>query len=481
MGKVLLIDPEEDTRSILRTWLEEDGWKVLEASTGEKGLEIMLAQRPGIVICDLLMPRCNGFRLCRHAKEHPELSKVKIIVSSSRGYAGDRQGALVAGADEYLVKPVDRGELFNVFTRLLEPDRSTFMKLWERFVTPAAATNPQEQLDTSFPKPSGSTETSADPGMNPEKPPEPMRVRFWGVRGSTPTPGESTKYYGGNTSCVEVRGDGEILILDAGSGIRELGKSLVREFQGRPMKLNLLISHTHWDHIQGFPFFLPAYNPANHIHIRGFEGSSESLRDILSSQMRSPYFPITMQQMPGNAVIEEIVDMRFRIGEVEVETAFMNHPGICVGYRITTSCGSVAFLPDNEPYQRLRGTHADKKYRITEESLAYAQKQDEKLIDFIRDVDVLIIDSQYDDMEYQTKIGWGHGCLDDVVTLALMAGVKKLFLFHHDPDHDDDQVRRMVQWARELVAMHGDALEVDAAREGLEIILPHPGASHGHH
>ena len=186
--------------------------------------------------------------------------------------------------------------------------------------------------------------------------------------------------------------------------------------------------------------------------------------------MESPYFPVSMRQMPGHISFEELRDLDFNIGRVRVRAAFANHPGICVGYRLFTSCGSIVYLPDHEPYSRLRSS-PDSTAQTSSEPFAYARRQDEKLVEFIKGAEVLIIDSQYDDAEYKDHVGWGHGCLDDVVTLALVAGVKQLFLFHHDPGHHDAQVSRMVDWARKLVAMHGESLVVEAAREGLEVVL----------
>lgn len=456
---------------MLKEWLTADGWTVLEAQDGEEGLAVIREHRPRVVICDLLMPRCNGFNVCRQIHADKAIEDTKIIISSSRGYAGDRLNALQCGADEYLVKPFQEDELFNILTRMLEPEKSAFVKFWERITTTDDGLTPQDQPKHDPAAGSPRIETS-DP-VAPVGEDNSMKVKFWGVRGSTPTPGPTTVYYGGNTSCVEIRAEGEIIILDAGSGIRPCGLSLVKEFKDKALNVNILLTHTHWDHIQGFPFFVPAYNPRNKVSIRGFEGSFESLEEIFTNQMKAPYFPISMAQMaslPKIKEIKEIKDMEFKIGNVEIQAKFMNHPGICVGYRIKSSAGSVVFMPDNEPYQRLRGT-SDSRERITEESLEYARKLDAELIEWIRDVDVLIIDSQYDDSEYQTKVGWGHGCLDDVVTLALMANVKQLHLFHHDPDHDDEHITRMTEWARNLVAMHGDPLQVEGAREGVEITL----------
>ncbi|MGA3170420.1 MAG: MBL fold metallo-hydrolase [Chthoniobacteraceae bacterium] len=291
------------------------------------------------------------------------------------------------------------------------------------------------------------------------KKPSPSYVKFWGVRGSVPTPGAATVRYGGNTSCVEVRADGQIIVLDAGTGIRPLGLELAREFNGASIDMTILITHTHWDHIQGFPFFLPAYEPKNTIRVLGFEGARQGLGSTLAGQMESPYFPIALQQMPGNVVIEELQSFDFKIGPVHATATTVNHPGIAVGYRLATSSGTIAYLPDNEPFHEDQHGYARDRVDL----------QNRKLIDFIHGVDVLIIDSQYDCDEYKAHIGWGHGCVDEVVRLAMLGEVKRLYLFHHDPGHDDDRVDAMLAHARKLAK--GSPIEVFAAMEGETVTL----------
>ena len=289
----------------------------------------------------------------------------------------------------------------------------------------------------------------------------PCRVKFWGVRGSVPTPGPSTVYYGGNTSCIEVRADGELIILDAGTGIRLLGLALAKEFGERPIAATLLITHTHWDHIQGFPFFQPAYDAKNRLRILGYEGAKIGLGTTLAGQMESPYFPIALQEMPSNIVIEELKGMHFSIGRVRVEAWIMNHPGIAVGYRLFTSAGSVAYLPDNEPFS----------HEQVEAPAHVTDTNNQRLLEFIRNADVLVADAQYERAEYSAHVGWGHGCADDVVRLAMSANVKQLFLFHHDPAHDDQRISAMVGRARAIVRDEGGSLLVEAAREGCEVAL----------
>jgi phosphoribosyl 1,2-cyclic phosphodiesterase len=283
-------------------------------------------------------------------------------------------------------------------------------------------------------------------------------IRFWGVRGSIPTPGPETVRTGGNTSCVEIRADGELIILDAGSGLRPLGRALSSEFADASAKATLLITHTHWDHIQGFPFFVPAYNPRNHIRVLGFEGARNDLQATLAGQMESPYFPIALAQMPGNIVIEELKSLDFVVGDIAVKACHVNHPGICVGYRLETKSGSVCYIPDHESAPH-NAQQPDSVSEVIER----------KVIEFIRDADVLILDSQYTLDEYRTHVGWGHGCLDDVVRVARAANVKQLFLFHHDPSHDDDFLEAMLHRAQELAA--GSGLKISLAREGESVAL----------
>ena len=438
MKTLLIIDDEPDFRALLAQLLEAAGWRVLQAADGAIGIELAIRHRPAIDICDLLMPRCNGFQTCRAIRERRELDHTKIVITTGRGYSFDRKNSLDAGANEYLEKPINTRELMDILERF---ERASLV-----------AGMPAERL----------ARVPADRSC---------RLRFWGVRGSIPTPGADTVGYGGNTSCVEVRVGDEIIVLDAGTGIRALGLSLIEEYPDQPIRLTLLITHTHWDHIQGFPFFPPAYNPKNHLRILGYEGSRVGLEATLTGQMESSYFPISLGQMQGNITFHELKEMEFKIEDITVRAAFVNHPGICVGYRITTETGSIVYMPDNESYYRMKSVRLAEAKGDPKAALSYARKRDQELIEFARGADILIMDSQYDAAEYPSKLGWGHSCVDDSVAFALNADIKHLYLFHHDPAHNDEKITSMVAYARELVAAQAGSLAVDAAREGLEHVL----------
>lgn len=290
-----------------------------------------------------------------------------------------------------------------------------------------------------------------------------ISVRCRGVRGSTPSPGLRTARYGGNTSCVELRAGAEILILDAGSGIRALGADLNAEFGTRPIEATLLISHTHWDHIQGFPFFTPAFAAKNRIRLLAPKGAGATLKRALSNQMDPIHFPVGLDQMTGFNGIEELRSDKVTLGAFAVDVTRLNHPGGCAGFRIEANGGSLAYLPDHEPYGN--------RYLCGERS-SLAKAQTEALVQFVRGVDLLIVDSQYTDAEYAQHRGWGHGCLHHSVELAVNADVRQLLLFHHDPGHDDDQIDAMLEGARNLAGPAASLLVMGASENELIELTP---------
>jgi phosphoribosyl 1,2-cyclic phosphodiesterase len=187
--------------------------------------------------------------------------------------------------------------------------------------------------------------------------------------------------------------------------------------------------------------------------------------------MESPYFPISMKQMPGTITIHELKEMKFRVGAVEVEAHCLNHPGVCIGYRLSTPGGSISYLPDVELFQKLRARWKEAAEPAPAGAFDSVPEEDRAALEFVRDSEVLILDSQYDASEYGQHSGWGHSCFEDAVTFAMEAGVRRLFLFHHDPEHTDEQIARMVARARAMARRRHAPLLIEAAREGREVVL----------
>jgi phosphoribosyl 1,2-cyclic phosphodiesterase len=297
-----------------------------------------------------------------------------------------------------------------------------------------------------------------------------MKIRFWGTRGSIPSPGPRTVRYGGNCSCVEVRTrDDELFIIDAGTGIRELGLALMNE---QPVVAHILLSHTHWDHISGFPFFPPAFVPTNTLTIYAARNIDKRLEDVMAGQMEYTYFPVTLGDLPAELNYRELLEETFTIGSAHITTHYLNHTSICMGYRIESHGRSVAYVSDHEPYGlALFGADppAERIGRGLRDGVVHVG--DRRLIEWIRGADLVIQDTQYTPEEYPKKIGWGHGSADYVTDVAIKAGVRKLALYHHDPLHDDDSIDQIVEYCRARVAEEGSELEVFAAAEGQELIL----------
>jgi phosphoribosyl 1,2-cyclic phosphodiesterase len=279
-------------------------------------------------------------------------------------------------------------------------------------------------------------------------------VRFWGVRGSIATPGPATARYGGNTPCVEVCGSGETrLVLDAGTGIRPLGDVLMRASRDGPLELDLLLSHTHWDHIQGLPFFKPLSDAQTVLRIHGARQDSVPLSAILERQMDPSVFPVPLTALAARIEVHEIAPGPLALSGFHVEAIRLRHPGTTLGFVLEPTDGGLrcAYLTDNE----------------LDEAASYPLPSDwhEDLVRRLRGVDTLIHDAMYTSDFVRARSGWGHSTPAQSIALALEAGVRRLILFHHEPERDDDAMDRLLEAARTEAAKHGP-LEVDAACEG---------------
>jgi len=285
-------------------------------------------------------------------------------------------------------------------------------------------------------------------------------VRFWGTRGSIPTPGHRTRVYGGNTSCVEVRIDDVLFICDGGTGMRELGDSLVRR-SADAIEAHLLFSHTHWDHIQGFPFFVPAYKPSTTLYVYDVERDDDRIHRLLLGQMRSDYFPVSFSDLGSKIVPSDLHGGEKTIEGVKVSAFEQRHPGRSFAFSLTKGGNKIVYATDSE--LDLTVLNAEE----VERSPETPRRLPEEAIAFMRDADLLIADGQYNDDDYRR--GWGHARANTVVDMAIQAGAKQLAIFHHDPTQSDADVERKVQMGRDRARARGSKLVIFAAREGLEL------------
>ncbi len=402
MGKILIIDDDPLIRALAVKRLAADGHQVLTAADGEAGLQMAGSECPDVALVDLMMPKLHGFAVVEGIRRNPKLSRTRIVVCSAKSYPTDMRLAKDAGADRYLVKPYDLEVLARTVAELL----------------------------------GGTT----------------LRVKFWGTRGSIATPGPRTARYGGNTSCIEVRYGEHILVIDAGTGIRELGLALLQEFGPQPIRGHIFIGHTHWDHIQGFPFFGPAYVAGNEFFVYSVRGAGKPLEKVFRGQMDADYFPVLLSDMLARLHFIEL-EGPVQIGDLAVSYEYLNHPGVAIGFRISAPGKTVAYVSDHEPFYRL---HADDG----------SAREDRKIVDFVRGADLFICEAQYTEEEYPKKRGWGHSTTEDALRMAAQAAVRQLAIFHHDPAHDDAFMDRMMEACQQSARAANYGFACFAAKEG---------------
>jgi phosphoribosyl 1,2-cyclic phosphodiesterase/ActR/RegA family two-component response regulator len=411
MKKVLVVDDDPSILAIASNRLKTESVETLIAANGADGLHMVREHHPDVVVLDLMMPKMHGYTLIQEIRNDPSLSHVKILVTSAKTYSSDVERTRRLGADRYLSKPYDLQEFWDTIAELLGENRP------------------------------------------------PFTVRFWGTRGSIATPGQATIKYGGNTPCTEVRCGDQLLILDAGTGIRALGLSLLSEFQQRPIKGHIFVGHTHWDHIQGFPFFEPAFNSRNEFTIYSLHGGEKPLANVFWGQMDNDYFPVPLSAMKANLKFCEL-ESEVNLGEIQVSYVFLNHPGLAVGFRISYAGRSLVYLGDHENYGYLPpGGHYS------------PNPMDLEIARFAENADLLISEGQYTEDEYEQKKGWGHSTFLDALERAAQAKAKRLAIFHHDPSHDDAFLDRILEFCQLTIEYRNYTFSCSLAQEGTLIEL----------
>jgi CheY-like chemotaxis protein/phosphoribosyl 1,2-cyclic phosphodiesterase len=439
-GRILL---GEDVRLIafrMRQALEAAGYEVREAADGEQCLQAARTSPPDLVILDIMMPKLHGIEVLKALRADARTAHVGVIVCTAKDFKTDQAEAAMLGVHDYLVKPIEPS--------LLQEKVDAFFQ--SRGAVPAtgrSSTTEQKPVTDAY---------------VPEFDEWGNRFALWGCRGSTPTPGAKFLRHGGNTSCFCVTHGEEKYIFDAGSGIRELGAEVM---QGKQRKLHLFITHTHWDHIQGFPFFVPAYAPGFEITVWGAELFGKDLRSVFRGQLDRDYFPVQMEDMNANLEFRHLPSPPISIGSAKIFWEYSQHPGATVGYKIDIGHSRIAWVPDNE---FLQGFVGDPREITRDHPLVTPYR---KMIQFLSDAQIVIHEAQYTPQEYPKKIGWGHSSVTNACVLMKLAGVKRWIITHHDPSHDDDFLERKLAVTRRILRDIGHECDVTHAYDGMTQFL----------
>ncbi len=398
---ILIIDDDANIARLQQELLLQAGHKVRVLLDATQAVEAIRETPPQLIIIDIMMPGIDGLEICRRIRTLPHLDHVKIIVVSAKAYDFDRARAMSMGADGMLRKPISPRTYVQDIMGVISDDTV---------------------------------------------------ISYWGVRGTLPVPGPKTLRYGGNTSCVSLElPRKQLIIFDAGTGIRNLGHHLLDTHEG-PLSAKLLISHPHWDHINALPFFTPLFVPGNEFEIMGASHGSLTMRELISGQMDGVYFPVTIREFGSRLFFRNLGEETFTVDDIQVRTLLTSHPGNCLAYRVEVKGRSFCYFTDNELYLK------DSRY--------YSQDYVDRMVDFIKDCDVLLTDVTYTDEQYLKRINWGHSCVTRVAEIATQGNVRELQLFHHDPDQADDDIDRKLEDARKALQMLGSKTTCAAPAEG---------------
>ncbi len=431
--RILVAEDSRTMADFMSRVLETAGFEIVLAHDGEECLEKARTTSPDLVILDLMMPKIHGLDVLKQLKADPPEPMPGVLVCSAKDFKTEVEQARELGAFSFLSKPFSHQELLAEVEGFFSSRNPSPAQPHSAYCVPAEIFRPQ---------------LTAAHGV----------YRLWGTRGSIPVSGPGFVRHGGNTSSLEVGYAHDRILFDAGSGIRDLGLSLLG---GQPCHLHLFITHTHWDHIQGFPFFAPAFTPGYQITLYAPPNTDKDLESIFRGQLDRAYFPVQMEDMQAHLEFKHLQGNALEIGDTRVSWEYTLHPSPTVGYKVEVGGRSLAYVPDNEFLKGYLGSPAE----VGRDSQLLAIHA--RLIEFLSGVDVLIHEAQYTNEEYLKKIGWGHTSLSNACALIRHTGARKWVVTHHDPIHDDEFLQRKLNLTQQLLADLGCPPEVEHGHDGM--------------
>ncbi len=437
--KILIADPSSAFVDAILQAPEAADYKFEVARTGPETLHKLKSFEPSLLIIDLMMPHIHAIEILKTIKGKSRFRAMGVIVSSFHVMIQNYHAAIEEGADYFLVKPAETHRVYALLTKFFEgtltPD-------------PFSIQAGQEIVETHCYHPIPSSHNSY--------------IKFWGTRGSNPVSGAEYVRYGGNTSCLEVRSRDQLIIIDAGTGIRPLGDQIKVEANET---IHLLLSHTHWDHLTGFPFFGPLYKKNCNVVIWAPVGFEKSTKELFDNMLAYAYFPVRLDEMKARVTFKELRDHHpISIGDIVIDTHFVNHPGPTVGFKIKTPKKTFGYITDNEMLLGYQG-HPNKihlKHPLLAPHLS--------LIDFLKECDLIVHEAQYFPDEYNRKTGWGHSSIPNATVLLKYTGCREWIVTHHDPNHTDEILQKKLELHYDILKECNLHVHVDIAYDGL--ILP---------
>lgn len=438
--RILIADHSAEFFSRLSSCSESELYTLTAVKNGDEVIERARAFKPDLIVIDLLLPKMHGIEVVREMKKDPELAKIPFIITTYEVMVQNYHAAMDNGAVDFIVKPLEA--------------RCFCEKISAYFagtLTPTPFT-PRHSLDTK----SGES-------YNPTPLFSTSYLKFWGTRGSVSVAGPEFIRYGGNTSCLEVSNGDDLIIIDAGTGIRPLGDFLDLN---RHKEIHIFISHTHLDHVSSFPFFDPLYHEGITVNIYSPVSFEKTTKELFTELLAYSFFPVRLDEMHAKVNFHDLREGdKVTIGTLSIESCYTYHPGPTLGFKIRTPNRTFGYITDNE---MLIGYH-DHPCDITKNDPLLLPHLE--LIEFLEDCDMLIHEAQYFPREYEQKVGWGHSSISNATALLRFLKVKEWFVTHHDPKHTDVTLQIKFELQREVLKDCGLQVELRPARDGLIVPL----------